>query len=56
MRNGELHNLYASPNIHVIRMVKENEIGKTCSTLGREKKCIQGFGKKARKKVIMRKT
>jgi len=24
--------------------MKKNEIGKTCGTQGREKRCIQGFG------------
>jgi hypothetical protein len=32
LHNEELHNLYASPNI--VRMIKEDEMGGTCSTHG----------------------
>jgi hypothetical protein len=30
LHNEELHNLYSSPN--VIRIIKEDEIGRACST------------------------
>jgi hypothetical protein len=30
LRDEELHNLYSSPNI--IRTIKEDEMGRTCST------------------------
>jgi hypothetical protein len=36
--NKELHNLYASPNI--IRVIKKDEMGRACSTDGRNDKCI----------------
>jgi hypothetical protein len=32
LRNEKLHNLYSSPNI--IRMIKEDEMGRACSTNG----------------------
>jgi hypothetical protein len=35
MHNEELHNLYSSPNI--IRMVMEDEMGRTCSTNGEKR-------------------
>jgi hypothetical protein len=39
LHNEELHNLYSSPNI--IRMiVKEDEMGRACSTNGGEEECI----------------
>jgi hypothetical protein len=38
LHNEELHNLYSSPII--IRMIKEDEIGRACSTNGGEEECI----------------
>jgi hypothetical protein len=38
LHNKEFHNLYSSPN--VIRMIKEDEMGRACSTNGREEECI----------------
>jgi hypothetical protein len=39
LRNEELHDLCFSQNI--IRMIiKEHELGRTCSTYGGEEKCI----------------
>jgi hypothetical protein len=35
MHNEELHNLYSLPNI--IRMIKEDEMGKACSTNGEKR-------------------
>jgi hypothetical protein len=54
LHNEELHNLYLSPDI--IRQVKANEVGRACSTHGREEKSVQGFGGKARGKETTRKT
>jgi hypothetical protein len=41
----KLHNLYSSQNI--IRMVREDEMGRTCSTHGKDEKCMQHFDWKA---------
>jgi hypothetical protein len=38
LHNEEHHNLYFSPSI--IRIVQEDEMGRTCSTNGREEECI----------------
>jgi hypothetical protein len=38
LHNEELHNLYASPSI--IRMIKEDEVGRACNTNGGEEECI----------------
>jgi hypothetical protein len=35
MHNEELHNFYSSPN--KIRIIKEDEIGRACSTNGEKK-------------------
>jgi hypothetical protein len=35
---GELHNLYASPNID--RVIKFKEVHRTCSMHGRDVKCV----------------
>jgi hypothetical protein len=43
--NKELCNLYTSPNI-ISDQIKENEIGRSCSTNGNDEKCIQNFGNK----------
>jgi hypothetical protein len=42
LHNEELHNLYASPDI--IKIIKVNEMGGTCSTNGSDGKCIKNFG------------
>jgi hypothetical protein len=44
LHNEELHNLYGSPNI--IRVIKEDEMDGSCSTDGRDEKCVQYFGLK----------
>jgi hypothetical protein len=36
--------------------LKEDEIGRVCSMHGREDECIQGFGRKNRRKETTRKT
>jgi hypothetical protein len=36
LHNEELHNLYSSPN----DQVKEDEMGRACSTHGKTEKCI----------------
>jgi hypothetical protein len=56
LHNEELHNLYCSPSIIIIRMIKEDETGKACSTHGGKEECILGFGGKARRKETTRKT
>jgi hypothetical protein len=38
LHNGELHNLYSSPNI--IKMIKEDEMGRACNKNGGEQECI----------------
>jgi hypothetical protein len=38
LHNEELHSLYSSPSI--IRMVKENGMGRGCSMNGGEEECI----------------
>jgi hypothetical protein len=38
LHNEEPHNLYSSPSI--IRMIKEDEMGRACSTNGGEEKCM----------------
>jgi hypothetical protein len=56
LHNGELHNLYSSPNI--IRMfthVKEDGMGRSSSMHGKEK-CTQGFDSKIWRKETTRKT
>jgi hypothetical protein len=37
LQNEELHNLYSSPNIN---QIKEDEMGRACSTNGGEEECI----------------
>jgi hypothetical protein len=49
-----LHNLYPLPNI--IRMIKEDGMGRVCSTHGEEEGSIEGFGGNARRKETTRKT
>jgi hypothetical protein len=56
LHNGELHNLYSSPDIIRQIKLKENEVGRTCSTHGRGEKLVQGFGGKARRKETAWKT
>jgi hypothetical protein len=48
LHNEELHILYSSPNI--IRQIKENEVGGTCSTHRRGEDCAQGFDGKVKRK------
>jgi dihydrofolate reductase len=38
LHNDEVHNLYSSPNI--FSMMKEDEMGRACSTNGEEEECI----------------
>jgi hypothetical protein len=56
LHNGELLNLYSSPDI--IRQIKSrgNDVGGACSTHGRVEKRVQGFGGKARRKETAWKT
>jgi hypothetical protein len=40
LQNGELYNLYSSPNIIMQMKSRENEVGRACGTHGRrEKSC-----------------
>jgi hypothetical protein len=41
LHNKELYALHSSPNI--IRVIKENEMVRACSTYGGQERCIQGF-------------
>jgi hypothetical protein len=41
LQNEELRNLHSSPNV-----IKENEIGGTCSTHGSDDICIYNFDRK----------
>jgi hypothetical protein len=50
LRNEELHILYSSPNIIRHIRIKENNVGGTCGTHGREEECVQGFDGKAKGK------
>jgi hypothetical protein len=50
--NEKLHNLYSSPDI--IRQA--NGVGRACGTHGRGEKGVHGFGGKAGRKEITRKT
>jgi hypothetical protein len=38
LHSGELHNLYSVPFHHYACEIKENEVGRTCGTHGRERK------------------
>jgi hypothetical protein len=38
----KLHNMYSSPNI--MRIIKEDEMGRACSTYWRDEECMEGFG------------
>jgi hypothetical protein len=40
LHNEELHNLYSSSNIIIMIQVKEDEMGRACSTSGGEEECI----------------
>jgi hypothetical protein len=44
LHNEELHNLCPSPNIIWMINIKEDEMGRECSTDGTDEKCIQYFG------------
>jgi hypothetical protein len=41
LRNEELHNLYTSQNIISMDQMKEDLMGGSCSTYGRDEKCTQ---------------
>jgi hypothetical protein len=53
--NEEFQNLYSSPSIITMISVKEDEMGRACSTNGREGECISDIGGKARRKETNRK-
>jgi hypothetical protein len=40
--NVELHNLYPSPNI-IMAIKSKSEMGRACSTNGKDEKCIQNI-------------
>jgi hypothetical protein len=56
LHNGELHNLYSSPDI--IRQIKSRIMrgGRACGMHGRGEKRVQGFDGKARRKKTTCKT
>jgi hypothetical protein len=56
LHNEELHDLYASPNIIRVIKVKDDEIGRTCSTHGKDEIFIQYFGWIIRIEETIRKT
>jgi hypothetical protein len=43
--NEEVHNLYSSPNIMSVIVIKDDEMGGTCGTHGTDN-CIQNFSRK----------
>jgi hypothetical protein len=51
LHNEDLHNLYTSPS-----QINENEMGKACSTNGREKECMLDIAGKTRMKETTGKT
>jgi len=44
LHNEELYDLYSLTKYYPGDQIKKNEMGGACSTYGRHKKCIQGFG------------
>ena len=53
LHNAELNALYSSPNI-ISSQIETNEIGRACSTLGADQKCIYSFSGKSRGKETFR--
>jgi hypothetical protein len=43
LHNKELYAVYSSPNI--IRVIKKNDIARSCGTYGGEEMCVQSFGR-----------
>jgi hypothetical protein len=41
INDEELHDLYL---LNIIRVIKKNEMGRTCGSFGRKERNIQGFG------------
>jgi hypothetical protein len=50
LHNEELNILHSSPNVIRQIKIKENEVGGTCGTHGREEEYVQGFDGKTRRK------
>jgi hypothetical protein len=48
LHHEELQNLYSCPSIIRINKVKEDEMGRACSTDGRVEKCMYDIDGKAR--------
>jgi hypothetical protein len=44
IHNGELHDLYCSPNIVRVMKLRRKEMGGACSAYGGEERRLQGFG------------
>ena len=44
IHNEEIHNLHSSPNTIRVIKLRKIEMGRTCSTNGSGKRCVQGFG------------
>jgi hypothetical protein len=53
LHNEELCNLYSSS---IIRMIKSDEMGGACGTIGIEEKLIYAIGENSRRKENTRKT
>jgi hypothetical protein len=54
LHNVELHNLYTSPHVKGDH-TKQDEMGGTCSTYGRNEKCIRYHGWKSSREDTTRK-
>jgi hypothetical protein len=50
LHNEELHNLYPSPSYNWNDEVTEDEVGRSCSTIGVEDECMWNIGGKAKRK------
>ena len=51
LQNGELHDLYCSPNALKVMKFQKDEMCRAIGLYGGEKKCIQCFGDEIRRKV-----
>jgi len=44
LHSDELHDFCASPNIVRVIKIKDDEVGRSCTTHGADEKCMQSFG------------
>jgi hypothetical protein len=56
LHNGELHNLYSSPNIFRMIKSKKDDVDGTCGTHEGGERCLQGFGWEAKREDTTGKT